>query len=90
MPRLIELCSAGKGLRGGTVESGIDIDAPKIESSSVVMCHYYSDSLEDFMAAFSPHAEELRGDIANYTNVEPTIQISEVHNSNQVACPLGG
>jgi hypothetical protein len=30
------------------------------------------------MAAFGPHAEELQGDIANYTDIEPTIQISEV------------
>jgi hypothetical protein len=30
------------------------------------------------MAAFSPHAEELQGDIVNYTNIEPIIQINEV------------
>ena len=42
------------------------------------MCHYYFDSLEDFMAAFIPHAEELRGDIKNYTDIQPVIQINKV------------
>jgi hypothetical protein len=59
-------------------EFDFDYDDPKLESSYVAMCHYYFDSLKDFMAAFAPHAEELQGDIANYTNIEPIIQINEV------------
>jgi len=78
MPRSIELLSASKGFKGVSVERGIDIVEPTINSSYVAMCHYYFDSLEDFMAAFGPHAEELQGDIANYTNIEPIIQINEV------------
>jgi hypothetical protein len=31
-----------------------------------------------FQAAFDPHAGAIIGDIANYTNVQPTIQVSEV------------
>jgi uncharacterized protein (TIGR02118 family) len=83
MPRSIELLSDAKGFKGVSVERGIDIDEPKLDSSYVAMCHYYFDSLEDFMAAFGPHAEELQDDIVNYTNIEPTIQISEVHISKQ-------
>jgi hypothetical protein len=30
------------------------------------------------MAAFMPHAEVLQGDMPNYTDIEPVIQISEV------------
>jgi uncharacterized protein (TIGR02118 family) len=78
MPRSIELLSAAQGFKGVSVERGIDIDEPKLKSSYVAMCHYYFDSLEDCMAAFGPHAEELQGDIANYTNIEPKIQINEV------------
>jgi uncharacterized protein (TIGR02118 family) len=78
MPRSIELLSTAKGFLGVSVERGISIDELNIESSYVAMCHYYFDSLENFMAAFSPHAEELQGDIANYTNIEPIIQINEV------------
>ncbi len=31
-----------------------------------------------FQAAFIPHAAEIQGDIPKYTNISPTIQISEV------------
>lgn len=78
MPMSIELLSGAKGFKGMSVERGIDIEEPKIESSYVAMCHYYFDSLEDFMAAFDPHADKLQGDIVNYTNIEPIIQINEV------------
>ena len=78
MPVSIELLSNAKGFRGVSVEKGIDIERPKIESSYIAMCHYYFDSLDDFMNAFGPHAERLQSDIRNYTNIEPTIQISEV------------
>lgn len=78
MPRSIELLSASKGFKGVSVERGVDIDNPLIESSYVAMCHYYFDSVDDFIAAFMPHAETLQGDIANYTNIEPTIQINKI------------
>lgn len=78
MPLSVERLSSAKGFRGVTVERGVDIENPLLESSYVAMCHYYFDSVEDFIAAFMPHAEELQGDIANYTNIEPTIQINKV------------
>jgi uncharacterized protein (TIGR02118 family) len=78
MPMSIERLSQAKGFRGVSVERGIDIAEPKIESFYIAMCHYYFDSLDDFMAAFIPHAAELQGDIINYTNIEPLIQINEV------------
>jgi len=78
MPMSIDWLSGAKGFKGVSVERGVDIYEPRIESSYVAMCHYYFDSLEDFMAAFMPHAAELQGDIANYTNIQPIIQINEV------------
>ena len=84
MPRSIELLSGAKGFVGVSVEKGIDLEEPRIDSSYVAMCHYYFDSLEDFMTAFAPHAEELQGDIPNYTNIEPTIQINEVLTSKHL------
>jgi uncharacterized protein (TIGR02118 family) len=83
MPMSIDLLSRSKGFKGVSVERGIDIEEPNIKSSYVAMCHYYFDSLEDFLAAFSPHAEELQGDISNYTNIEPIIQINEVEISKR-------
>jgi uncharacterized protein (TIGR02118 family) len=52
--------------------------APGSEPAYVAMCHYLFDSFEDFGAAFNPHAELLQGDMVNYTDIEPIIQISAV------------
>jgi len=78
MPLSIELLSTAKGFRGVSVERGKDIEQPPMPSSYIAMCHYYFDTLEDFIAAFMPHAERLQGDIENYTNIKPIIQINEV------------
>jgi uncharacterized protein (TIGR02118 family) len=42
------------------------------------MGHLFFESVQAFQAAFAPHAAEITGDIPNYTNTQPTIQISEV------------
>jgi uncharacterized protein (TIGR02118 family) len=42
------------------------------------MGHLYFDSAEAFQAAFGPHAQEIIADIPNYTDIQPTIQVSEV------------
>jgi hypothetical protein len=34
--------------------------------------------VDAFIAAFTPHAGVLEGDISNYTNARPLIQFSEV------------
>jgi hypothetical protein len=42
------------------------------------MCHFQFTSLDDFLQAFIPNAPELQGDMPNYTDLEPTIQVNEV------------
>ena len=42
------------------------------------MGHLLFDSVEAFQQSFGPHAETIMGDIPNYTNTQPTIQVSEV------------
>ena len=42
------------------------------------MCHIFCDSVESFQAAFGPHAKAIMADIANYTDLKPVMQISEV------------
>jgi uncharacterized protein (TIGR02118 family) len=44
----------------------------------VAMGHLYFDSAEAFQTAFGPHAQAIMADVPNYTDIEPTIQISEV------------
>jgi len=42
------------------------------------MGHLDFESVEAFQTAFGPHAQAIMGDILNYTDLQPTIQISEV------------
>jgi hypothetical protein len=35
-------------------------------------------SLEAYQSSFAPHAQEIRGDIRNFTDRTPVTQISEV------------
>jgi uncharacterized protein (TIGR02118 family) len=61
-----------------TVDKGLAGGAPGERPTYVAMCHIFSDSVETFEAGFGPHAKEILGDIPNYTDLAPVIQISEV------------
>jgi uncharacterized protein (TIGR02118 family) len=61
-----------------TVDRGLAGGAPGAPAPYVAMCHIFCDSVEAFQAGFGPHAKEIMGDIANYTDRTPVIQISEV------------
>jgi len=78
MPLSIELLSAHPGFRGVSVERGLGGAEPGTDAAYVAMCHFLFDSIEDFMAAFVPHATRLQGDMPSYTDIEPIIQFSEV------------
>lgn len=78
MPMSIELLSAHPGFKGVSVEHGLGGAIPGTAAAYVAMCHFLFGSVEDFMAAFTPHAEILQGDMPNYTDIEPVIQVSEV------------
>ena len=68
----------GAACRGYSVDRGLGGGAPGQEAPFVAMCHIYSDSVESFGAAFAPHAKTITGDVKNYTDIEPLMQISEV------------
>jgi len=78
MPMSIERLSAAPGFRGVSVERGLGGASPGSEPLYVAMCHYLFDSLEDFLAAFQPHAALLQGDIPKYTDLDPIIQVSAI------------
>ncbi len=78
MPLSIELLSVHPGFKGVSVEHGQSGASSGTEAAFVAICQFSFDSVEDFMAAFMPHAEQIQGDMKNYTNIEPIIQVSEV------------
>jgi uncharacterized protein (TIGR02118 family) len=61
-----------------TVDKGLAGGAPGAPATYVGMCHIFADSIDSFQNAFGPHAKEIMGDIKNYTDVAPVMQISEV------------
>jgi len=78
MPRSIELLSQGQGYCGVSVERGVGGGEPGSAPIFVALCQYAFDTIDDFMAAFLPHADELKDDMVNYTDIEPVIQLSQV------------
>jgi uncharacterized protein (TIGR02118 family) len=75
----------GDACRYYTVDKGLAGGTPGSEPTYVGMCHIFCDSAESFQAAFGPHAKEILGDIANYTDLAPVMQISEVVVENSSA-----
>jgi uncharacterized protein (TIGR02118 family) len=61
-----------------TIDKAISGRTPDEPAPYVAMCHIFSESVEAFQAGISPHAEEIVADIANYTDLTPVRQISEV------------
>ena len=68
----------GAALKGVAIDQGISGGMPGSSMTYVVICNLLFDSIDTFHVAFAPHAAEIMGDISNYTNVEPVVQISEV------------
>ncbi len=65
-------------LRGVLVEQGLSGREPGSPAPFAAICHLSFDSLEAYREAFGPHAAEIAGDLPNFTNIQPTLQISEV------------
>ena len=78
MPKSIRLLAAHPGFRGVTVERGVAGATPGSAAAYAALCHFSFDALASFIEAFTPHASELQGDIGNYTDVAPVIQVSDI------------
>jgi uncharacterized protein (TIGR02118 family) len=68
----------GPAIKGMSVDEGMGGFPPGSPAPYIAAGHLLSESLEAFQTAFAPHAEAIMGDIPNYTNLQPVIQISEV------------
>ncbi|MFW2364900.1 MAG: EthD family reductase [Desulforhopalus sp.] len=68
----------GSACKKIAVELGLSGPEPGSPATYLAMGHLYFDSVETFQEAFGPHAEAIMGDVPNYTDTQPTIQISAV------------
>lgn len=76
MPMLKE--KMGDACKSYTIDKGLAGGAPGAPAPYIGMCHIFCDSVESFQAAFGPHAKAIMADVANYTDLKPVMQISEV------------
>jgi uncharacterized protein (TIGR02118 family) len=68
----------GAAVKEISVEIGIGGRAPDEPAPYAAIVGFTCDSVDAFMAAFMPVSGQLQGDIPNYTDIEPVIQISEI------------
>lgn len=61
-----------------TVDKGLTGSTPAEPPPFVAMCAFICESAEGYEAAIRPHRAEILADIANYTDIMPRVQFSEV------------
>ena len=66
----------GDSLRGVEVYKGLS-GAGGADETYVTVANLLFDNVEAFEAALAAHAEEIMGDIPNFTNIDPVIQIED-------------
>ncbi len=76
MPMVAELL--GDALKGLEIDKGMAGRTPEDPVPYLAIGYLYFDSLAEYQNAFGPNAAQITGDIPNYTNSQPVIQISEV------------
>ena len=76
MPMVASLL--GDSLKRYEIDKGIGGRTPNDPIPYLAIGYLYFDKLSAFQNSFGPHAEKIRGDVANYTNIQPVVQISEV------------
>lgn len=68
----------GNSVIGATVEKGLSSSVPGSDPEFEAMGNLYFESMESFQNSFGPNAEKIMGDLPNFTNIQPIVQISEV------------
>lgn len=66
------------GLVRTEVDKGVAGGAPGSAAPYVAIGHVYFNSLDGFQKGMGQHGKEILGDIPNYTDIPPQMQISEI------------
>jgi uncharacterized protein (TIGR02118 family) len=60
------------------VDKGVSGGAPGSPAPFVCIGHVYFNSKAEFQKGMGQHGPEIMADIPNYTNIQPTMQVSEI------------
>ncbi len=66
------------GLLRSEVERGVSSADPNAPAPFVAINVLYFNTVEEVHEAFKTHGREIMGDVPNYTDTSPQIQISEI------------
>jgi len=76
VPLVGDLC--GAAMKSATIDAGLAGMTPGDPPPYVAMVHMTFESVEAFQGAFGPNIPQIMGDVPNYTDIAPQVQISEV------------
>jgi uncharacterized protein (TIGR02118 family) len=68
----------GTAIKAISVEIGRSGATPEDRPPFAAICGFTCETVQAFTDAFLPVATQLQGDIPNYTDIEPIIQISDI------------
>ncbi len=77
MPMVMDRCKSF-GLSRYEIDSGLAGGEPGSLAPFTCVGRLYFDAAEEFEKAMSAHGSEILGDIPNYTDIEPQIQVSQM------------
>jgi uncharacterized protein (TIGR02118 family) len=77
MPMCVKLL--GSALKAVSAEIGLSGATAEHPAPFAAIASFTCDSVHAFSEAFLPHANQLQGDIPNYTDIAPVIQIGELN-----------
>ena len=76
VPLVQERC--GDALKGATILEGLSGGMGGKPSANIAAVLFNFDSIDTFTAAMGPHMPEIMGDIPNYTDITPVLEISAI------------
>ncbi|MEL7268389.1 MAG: EthD family reductase [Bacteroidota bacterium] len=68
----------GEKLKNYAIDKGVSGRTPDEPATYVAAGYFFFEKLSDYAEAFGPNAEKIRGDIPNYTNIQPIVQVSQI------------
>ena len=67
-----------RGLLRAEIDKGVSGADPSAPAPAIAAIHLIFNTVEEVHAAFIAAGRPVMGDMPNYTNIQPTIQISEM------------
>lgn len=76
VPLVLGRC--GEYVKPAGIERGLSGGAPGVDAPYHAAGHLIFESVDAMNSAMGPHMQEIFEDLANFTNIQPVVQISEV------------